>query len=97
MESFQGQGDDMANATLSGILNGIAHAAAIANPPDQATLGLLEQITQMANRWGSAYDAATTTTTVYLNAGGQFFPTQFDTMQSTLAQNAGMQAYQLGA
>ena len=77
--------------------NGIAHAAATANPPDQATLGLLQQMVQMMARVGTTYDTATTTTTVYLNPAGQFFPQQFDTMQSTLAQNSGMQAYQLGA
>ena len=79
------------------ITNGIAHAAATATPPDQATLGLLQQMVQMMARVGTTYDTATTTTTVYLNAGGQFFPQQFDTMQSTMAQNAGITAAQLGA
>ena len=85
------------NTVWLNITNGIAHAAATATPPDQNTLGLCQQMVQMMARVGTTYDTAVTTTTVYLNANGQYFPEQFDTMQSTIAQNAGITAAQLGA
>ena len=85
------------NVSFLGLCNGIALAAATANPPDMNTVSLMQQVVQMVARVGTTYDSATTSTTAVLNPGGQFFPQQEDALQAALKQNSGMQAYQLGA